>query len=88
MRNVVYVGITYADRLQARISEHGDRFVKVAELELGQLTRFQARAVEQILIEHLPNLQNRINSISPTGRDYERAIQTGEEILQHFGFGF
>jgi hypothetical protein len=52
------------------------------------LSRYDARAVEQVLIEHygLANLKNQINSIAATNPIYQAAIQRGNEILQTIGF--
>gem|GEM_PF-5993935 len=51
---------------------------------LGYLSRFDARAVEQVLIERagLENLVNRINSIATSNPNYEEAIRRGEELLR------
>jgi hypothetical protein len=53
----VYAGITYADRFDKRVTEHGDRFKDVVAIDLPQLTRAGARGVEQVIIENLPGLQ-------------------------------
>jgi len=52
------------------------------------LSRFDARAVEQVLIEHdgLVNLYNRINSIAANNPVYPESIQRGTEILREIGF--
>jgi hypothetical protein len=52
------------------------------------LSRTDARAVEQVLIETytLVNLVNKINSIAATNPIYQSAIQRGSEILQITGF--
>lgn len=40
-------------------------------LKFGDLTRNQARAIEQYYIENGPNMLNKINSISTNHRFYE-----------------
>ena len=54
---------------------------------LNQLSKSDARAVEQVLIERhgLVNLHNKINSISPRNPIYEEAIKRGAEILRKTG---
>jgi hypothetical protein len=51
------------------------------------LSRADARAVEQVLIERigLPNLANQINSIAASNPGYANAIQRGMEILRMIG---
>jgi len=51
------------------------------------LSRFDARAVEQVLIEQtgLSNLYNQINSIATSNPIYTQAIQRGTEILRMIG---
>lgn len=55
---------------------------------LSQLSREDARAVEQVLIEHygLDNLMNKINSISPNNPNYDALKQHGLEILNDIGY--
>ena len=64
--NTCYVGI--AKNVARRQTQHGGRF-KITEL-VDKLTRDQARAIEQFLIDRARglglNYQNAINSISPT----------------------
>ena len=57
-------------------------------LGLENLSRFDARAVEQVLIEQagLPNLLNKINSIAQSNPIYPEAIRRGGEILESIGF--
>lgn len=55
---------------------------------LEGLSKFDARAVEQVLIEHyqLINLYNMRISIATTNPIYQEAIQRGTEILRNIGF--
>jgi hypothetical protein len=77
-----YVGIT--KDLAAREAQHGEKLVEV----VGDLTRKQARGVEQAIIEQkgLANLTNKINSIAKTNPIYQEAVQFGRELLQSIGF--
>ncbi|MBE7529111.1 MAG: hypothetical protein HS099_05200 [Ardenticatenaceae bacterium] len=54
---------------------------------LDQLSKADARAAEQVLIEQhgLANLYNKINSIAASNPIYAQAIQRGREILQQTG---
>lgn len=85
---VIYVGIT--DGLAARAASHlRQKGIRIAPLEgLERLTRADARAVEQVLIEEigLSNLLNKINSISSKNPIYNDAIQRGTVILRSVGF--
>ncbi len=56
--------------------------VKVALEEVfGNLTRNQARAIEQYFIVNGPNLLNKINSISPDSEFYNEALKWAEEFI-------
>jgi RHS repeat-associated protein len=72
-----------------RASEHFNaRNWTIEPIEgLENLSRYDARAVEQVLIQNvgLPNLYNKINSIAQSSPIYEKAIQRGEEILRIVG---
>jgi hypothetical protein len=82
-------------------TEHGDteeKFILRVLLErkqvepiqgLENLSRFDARSVEQALIERycMTNLYNQINSISQNNPIYETAIRRGQEILRIIGNG-
>ena len=78
-----YVGITnnFGRRYLEHLSTHNWRVEPIDGLE--QLSRFDARAVEQVLIEHfgLPNLYNKINSIANSNSIYSTAVQRGRDIL-------
>lgn len=52
---------------------------------VGELTRNQARAVEQYFIENGPNQYNKINSISPRFKFYEEALEWAREFLEAAG---
>ncbi len=54
---------------------------------LDDLSRKEARAVEQVLIERhgLVNLDNKINSIAKKNPIYDDAIKVGKEVLNKFG---
>ena len=70
-----------------RQSQHGGRF-KINEL-VGNLTRDQARAIEQFLIDRAKGLglkyQNLINSISPTKNKqfYQDAAKWASQYFQN-----
>jgi hypothetical protein len=59
---------------------------------MGGLSRTDARAVEQALIEvhglvkSGGTLLNRINSIAPTKTAYSQQLQRGYELLQSIGY--
>ena len=82
-RAAVYTGITKQD-LESRLSQHnrqGKNFVKLNE-QYSDLTRNQARAVEQYLIENgHANQLNKINSISPKNKMYDEAMKWAEKYL-------
>lgn len=80
----VYVGIT--NNVARRQAEHGDRFVLQQMTGDGGLTRGQARAVEQAMIERSPGFENMRNSISPAHSYYRDAVDWGEEWLTRNGF--
>ncbi len=72
----VYTGIT-KQTLNDRLTQHqrqGKEFVDLLP-QHENLTRNQARALEQYYIENGPNRQNKINSISSNNRFYDEAKQ-------------
>lgn len=83
-----YIGIT--NNLARRSANHliskGWRIEPLPGLD--KLSRVDARAVEQVLIEHygLENLHNKINSIASRSKIYPDAIKRGVEILRITGF--
>jgi len=82
-----YFGIT--GNMGRRTAEHlSQRGWTVYPIDgLQNLSRFDARATEQVLIERygLPNLYNHINSIAAKNPIYTQAIQRGKEILDIVG---
>jgi hypothetical protein len=83
-----YYGITndFARRSAEQLRALGGQIERIAGLT--QLSRSDARAVEQVLIEYtgLPNLLNKINSIAQSNPIYPGAIERGNEILRSIGF--
>lgn len=86
----VYTGIT--NDLARRQAQHGERFV-LQQLTSEPLTRGQARAIEQALIERAGgtapkggSFQNLRNSISPTHGYYGQAVDWGEAWLRANGY--
>jgi hypothetical protein len=69
----VYAGIT--KDLMCRAAQHGDRFDELLKLTSSKVTRDQARAIEQVLINRNPQFQNQINSIAPSRSWYDQAVQ-------------
>jgi len=80
-----YIGMTndFARRLGEHLRARGWRSEPVVE----RLSTYDARAVEQVLIEHygLANLYNQINSIAASNPIYQGAIQRGADILKQLG---
>jgi hypothetical protein len=89
---VVYVGITnnFAVRAATHLRKKGIQIEKIPGF--ANLSRSDARAVEQVLIEHFGlgknggSLINRINSISEKRPHYGAALQRGLELLESVGF--
>jgi hypothetical protein len=83
-----YIGITMdlARRGGEHLAQKGWQIEPMKGLQ--NLSRFDARAVEQVLIERfgLPSLHNQINSIATKNPIYQQAIQRGLEILDKIGF--
>lgn len=88
--DVQYVGIT--NSFERRAAEHAGRFAIQRIPGLSNLSRMDAQAVEQALIEYHGlgknggTLLNRINSIASTNPAYAKAIQRGVEILEKVGY--
>ncbi len=71
-----YTGIT-KQPIDKRLYQHrttGKPFDSLEE-RYTNLTRNQARAIEQYHIESGPNLRNKINSISPQNKFYSQAME-------------
>jgi len=87
---VNYVGIT--NNLARRAAEHLRGSGIQVEKLMGGLSRTDARAVEQTLIEihglgrNGGTLLNRINSISTTNPAYAGQLRRGYELLQTIGY--
>jgi hypothetical protein len=82
-----YIGIT--NNITRRFGEHLRKGVRIQGIPgLENLSRSDARAVEQVLIEHYGknNLLNSINSISVANPKYPEAIIRGQEILIYIDF--
>ncbi len=87
---VQYVGIT--NKLARRQAEHLRARGMHIEKLLGGLSRSDARAVEQALIEihglakKGGSLLNKINSIATTNPEYARLLERGYKLLQSVGY--
>ncbi|NRG46524.1 GIY-YIG nuclease family protein [Bacillus sp. CRN 9] len=82
--NIVYVGIS--KNPSSRFNQHGDRFDFLRTITDKPLTRRQARAIEQALINRNPQFSNKINSISPKRDWYKEAVNWGETWLENKGY--
>lgn len=89
-KQVQYVGIT--DKVARRALEHLRlKGIKIEKL-MGNLSREDARAVEQALIEihglikNGGTLMNRINSIARSNPTYATQLQRGLELLESVGY--
>ncbi|MHB9089727.1 MAG: GIY-YIG nuclease family protein, partial [Thermoleophilia bacterium] len=90
--NVNYVGITNNMRKRAAAQERV-RGIEIERIKgLENLSRAEARGVEQALIEHLGlpknrgTLINKINSIAESNPIYEDAVKRGRELLGRIGY--
>ncbi|WNV87867.1 RHS repeat-associated core domain-containing protein [Umezawaea sp. Da 62-37] len=80
----VYSGIT--NNLANRTAQHGSRFDYLQRVTAqGGVTRGEARAIEQALINRSQGL-NKINSISPSHPYYQQAVNWGNAWLRRNGF--
>lgn len=88
---VQYIGIT--DDLAARAAAHASqKGISIQPIPgLQNISRSDARAVEQVLIETFGlgknggSLLNKINSIAETNPIYGSSVQRGEQLLQSIG---
>jgi hypothetical protein len=88
-----YVGIT--KNLRRRASEHlRQKGIDIENIPgLGNLSRSDAKAVEQVLIEFHGlgkeggTLLNKINSIAKTNPTYADQLKRGAELLKNAGYG-
>ena len=88
--NVTYVGIT--NHLARRAAEHlRTKGIQIERL-LGRLSRSDAKALEQALIEHHGlgtnggTLLNKINSIAASNPAYAAQLRRGLELLESIGY--
>jgi RHS repeat-associated protein len=79
----VYVGIS--KNISERACRHGDRFDELMKLNHDFVTKDQARAIEQAIIEANPSFQNGINSIAKNRDWYEGATQWARDWLRQQG---
>jgi RHS repeat-associated protein len=82
--NPVYAGISR--NITSRACQHGDRFDRLVQLTQSPITRDQARAIEQTLINENPHFENAINSINPNRSWYDEAVNWGTQWLRQHGF--
>ncbi len=89
---VNYVGITN-DVLRRNSEHYRTKGIKIREIEgLTNLTEYDARAIEQALIEihklekNGGTLSNRINSIAKTNPKYAKSVARGAEILREIEY--
>ena len=80
----IYAGIT--NDLTRRACEHGKKFDSLEKINDVPLTRDQARAIEQALINQNPDFINEINSIAPYRTWYNEAVEWGTNWLTSHGY--
>ena len=78
-----YVGIT--NNISRRATEWSGKY-ELQGINTCPVTKDQARAIEQVLIEKYPVFNNRINSISPSRSWYQEATDWGRQWLIDHGF--
>ena len=82
-----HTGITKQE-LEKRLAQHiasGNPFKELVQQTTEKLTKNQARAVEQYLIENGPNLYNKINSIAKNSEYYEEAVKWAKRYVLENG---
>jgi RHS repeat-associated protein len=91
-KKVNYVGITknFERRATEQFAEKGIQIIKIKGL--SNLSRADARAAEQVLIERYGlmknggSLLNKINSIAKSSSIYDESIQRGIDLLRSAGY--
>jgi predicted double-glycine peptidase len=78
-----YVGIT--KDVTKRAIQHGARFERLKPITAHPVTRGQARAIEQAIINNSPNFTNIRNSISPIHSWHSNAVSWGQAWLRNNG---
>lgn len=80
-----YVGMT--SNLAARAAAHLRISSRAIVPVATNLSKFEARALEQVMIERagLVNLSNRINSIARSNPIYDDAVELGVRLGERFG---
>lgn len=76
-----YVGIT--KDVAKRAVQHGTKFDRLRTITEQTVTRGQARAIEQAIINNNPNFTNIRNSISPTRPWHNSAVRWGQSWLRN-----
>ena len=84
--DAVYTGITrQSPKIRLQQHNHNGKSFSDLAVQYKDLTRNQARALEQYYIEHGPNALNKINSISPNATYYKEAMQWAENYINGYG---
>ena len=83
----VYTGITKQD-IAKRLYQHNygpkGKGLDYLESQMEGLTRNQARAIEQYLIENGPaNALNKANSISPNSQYYKESLEWAQNYINN-----
>lgn len=76
----VYVGIT--NNITRRQTQHGPRFEDLDRINTEPLSRGEARAIEQAIIEKNKSFENKINSIADKHPYKKDAVEWGNEWLK------
>ena len=79
----LYTGIT-KQSTQARLRQHQNSGKELDQLvpQFSDLTRNQARSIEQYYIENGPNELNKINSISPKNKHYHASQEWAKQYIK------
>lgn len=83
--SIEYCGVTCS--MTRRAAEHLRESGRIITELTGQLSRYQAKGIEQAIIEKvgLPNLSNVINSIATSNPNYNAAVSFGRSFLEGLG---